>query len=64
MFHACLNTVLKVYSFVQIPDISLLIAVKVVSLLSTLSTIYSSKESLTKMRNEEYEFQNVYKINC
>lgn len=42
-------------TFLQTTDINLLIAVEVVEFL-----FYSIKESLEKMRNEEYEFQNIY----
>lgn len=48
MFHPILNAVLKVSLFLQTSNINLLTAVEVVE---------SLKESLNKMRNEEYEFQ-------
>lgn len=47
MFHQILNTVLKVCTFLQTSYINLLTAADVVD---------SLKESLKKMRNEEYEF--------
>ncbi|KAL5246124.1 hypothetical protein ACI65C_013532 [Semiaphis heraclei] len=52
MFHPILSAVLKVSTFLQTSNINLLTAVEVID---------SLKESLKKMRNEEYEFQNIYK---
>ncbi|KAF0703978.1 zinc finger MYM-type protein 1-like, partial [Aphis craccivora] len=52
MFHPILSAVLKVSTFLQTSNINLLTAVEVED---------SLKESLKKMRNEEYEFQKIYK---
>lgn len=54
MFHPILNAELKVSTstYLQTSIINLLTAVEVVD---------SLKESLKKMRNEDYEFQNIHK---
>lgn len=53
IFHPILNTVLKVSTFLQTSNINLLTALEVVD---------SLKKSLEKMRNDENEFKNIYKI--